>query len=134
MEIFSFLMRSSWRLMVFAIVASVLSGVANIGLLSLINAGLTGGKSIVGVSVTSFALFCAFVIVTKIASDLALVRMGQDTIYNLRMQMSRQILVVPVRKLEELGPHKLMASLTDDIYAIAHLITFIPSICIYLTI
>jgi len=134
MEILSFLMRSSWRLMVFAIVASLLSGIANIGLLSLMNATLTGSKSIIGVSVAKYAIFCVLLILTKIMSDLALIRMGQDTIFHLRMQLARQILFAPVRKLEELGTPKLMASLTDDVYKIANLITFIPSICISFTI
>lgn len=65
MEILSFLMRSSWRSMVFSIAASLLSGIANIGLLSLINATLTGSKSIVGVSVAKYAIFCGLLVLTK---------------------------------------------------------------------
>jgi putative pyoverdin transport system ATP-binding/permease protein len=134
MEILSFLMRSSWRSMVFAIAGSFLSGIGNIGLLSLINATLTGSKSIIGVSVAKYAILCVLLTVVKMLSDLALIRMGQDTVFHLRMQLARQMLSAPVRKLEELGTPKLMASLTDDVYRIANLMTFIPAICISFTI
>jgi putative pyoverdin transport system ATP-binding/permease protein len=120
--------------MIFAIAASVLSGLANIGLLSLINSGLTGTSSFITLSVWNFTFLCLFLITAKILSDLALIKMGQNTIFQLRLRLARQILAVQVRKLEELGPHRLTVALTDDVYKVAQLITYIPTICIEITI
>jgi putative pyoverdin transport system ATP-binding/permease protein len=44
--------------------------------------------------------------------------------------LSRRILGAPLRSLEELGPHRLLASLTDDIPTITNAFTFIPVLCI----
>jgi putative pyoverdin transport system ATP-binding/permease protein len=134
MEIFRFLIRSSWRSMTFAVVASILSGVVNVGLLSLINSGLTGATSFIKLSAWSFIILCLFFIAAKILSDLALIKMGQDIIYQLRLQLARQILAVPARKLEEIGSHRLTVVLTDDVFRVTQLINFIPTICINVTI
>lgn len=48
--------------------------------------------------------------------------------------MSRRILAAPLRHLEELGAHRLLATLTDDIPAITNALTFIPIFCINIVI
>ncbi|HKR22607.1 MAG TPA: cyclic peptide export ABC transporter, partial [Pyrinomonadaceae bacterium] len=47
-------------------------------------------------------------------------------VFDLRMKLSAQILRVPLRQLEELGPHKLTVALTDDVMSISNAIILVP--------
>jgi putative ATP-binding cassette transporter len=57
-------------------------------------------------------------------------KMGQDALYDLRLGLCRQILGAPLRQLETLGPHRLLAALTDDVPTITSIVTVIPILCI----
>jgi len=50
------------------------------------------------------------------------------------MRLSRQILSAPLRRLEELGPHRLFATLTQDIPSIGHSLTNIPILSLHISI
>jgi putative ATP-binding cassette transporter len=61
---------------------------------------------------------------------LVLVHLGQQSVLDLRMQLSRRILALPLRQQEEIGPHRLTVALTDDVNSITNAIIFIPILCI----
>lgn len=129
MRVIYFLMRYSRRSLVLAILAGVISGAANTGLLTVINAMLHDQvrKSQLAVF---FVVLCLLVPLARIASELLLTRLGQGALFKLRMDLSRQILRVPLRRLEELGPHRLLTALTDDIPTITNIVNLIPIVCI----
>jgi len=130
MKIIFFLFRYSQRLVILAIIAGIVSGACNTGLLALVNAALTGGGFPATTLVQSFIALCLMVALSRIASELLLTHLGQGALINLRMQLSRKILSVPLRRLEELGAHRLMAALTDDVPNITGVVTTIPILCI----
>jgi len=130
MHLFKFLLRISWRTVMLAIFFGVISGASSTGLLALINTRLNNGQLSAATVLWSFVGLCVLVPVTRFASEVLLIRLGQGAIYNLRLQMSRRILAAPLRHLEELGVHRLLATLTDDIPAITNALTFIPIFCI----
>jgi putative pyoverdin transport system ATP-binding/permease protein len=129
MKIFNFLMQYSRRYLVLAIVAGIISGAANTGLLAIINGVLNdqAGKQQLALW---FIGLCLLVPLARIASELLLTRLGQGALYQLRMDLSRQILGVPLRRLEELGPHRLLTALTDDIPTITNIVSLIPIACL----
>lgn len=129
MRVIYFLMRYSRRSLVLAILAGIISGAANTGLLTVINAMLHDQvrKSQLAVF---FVVLCLLVPLARIASELLLTRLGQGALFKLRMDLSRQILRVPLRRLEELGPHRLLTALTDDIPTITNIVNLIPIVCI----
>lgn len=129
MKIIYFLMRYSRRYLVLAVVAGIISGAANTGLLAIINAVLADQSSKPQLAVAFIGL-CLLVPLARIASELLLTRLGQGALYQLRMDLSRQILGVPLRRLEELGPHRLLTALTDDIPTITNIVSLIPIACI----
>jgi putative ATP-binding cassette transporter len=134
MYFFYFLLnRSRWGV-IGAVMAGVVSGAANIGLLALINAALSPDIHGVGSSLWLFGLLTLCALSTKIISELLLIRLGQQTTYNLRLQLWRQILAVPLRRHEELGRHRLLTALTDDVFTITNFVTFLPSLCMSLAI
>lgn len=130
MHLFKFLLRISWRTVVIAILLGVVSGASSTGLLALINTKLDHGQLSATTLLWSFVGLCVLVPVTRFSSEALLIRLGQGAICNLRLQMSRRILAAPLRHLEELGAHRLLATLTDDIPAITNALTFIPIFCI----
>jgi len=129
MKIIHFLMQHSRRFLVLAVVAGVISGAANTGLLAIINATLNS-QGATGKLALYFVGLCLLVPLSRIAAELLLAHLGQGALFELRMTLSRQILGVPLRRLEELGPHRLLTALTEDIPTITNIVTVIPLLCI----
>ena len=129
MKILYFLMQHSRRFLLLAVLAGVVSGAANTGLLAIINATLAR-QGPTGRLALYFVGLCLLVPAARIAAELLLAHLGQGALFELRMALSRQILGVPLRRLEELGPHRLLAALTEDIPSITNIVTVIPILCI----
>lgn len=130
MKLFVFLLHCSRRHLIFAILAGTVSGLSNTGLLAVINSALTGRNLDSTILIWIFALLCLILGLTRAFSELLLIRLGQKAILGLRMSLSRQVLAVPLRDLEKIGFHAIMAVLTEDIPTIALAINLIPVICI----
>jgi putative ATP-binding cassette transporter len=130
MKIIYFMMRYSRRLLVLAVVAGIISGAANTALLAVINNALNKTHSQGMTLALVFVSLCLVVPLTRIVAELLLAHLGQGALYQLRMDLSRQILAVPLRRLEEVGVHRLMAALTDDVPSITNIVTVIPILCI----
>ncbi|HEX8116639.1 MAG TPA: cyclic peptide export ABC transporter [Pyrinomonadaceae bacterium] len=131
MKLISFLMRYSPRSMFAAVAAGVVSGVVNTGLLALFNIVLRGqGGYARATLVWCFVALCLSLPVTRLISEALLARVSQGALFRLRLQLSRQIASAPLRHLEGLGAHRLLATLTDDIPVIAGALVFVPILCI----
>lgn len=130
MKIIYFMMQYSRRLLVLAVLAGIISGAANTALLAVINAALNSTQTRTSTLALTFVGLCLLVPLTRIVAELLLAHLGQGALYKLRMDLSGQILGVPLRRLEELGAPKLMAALTDDVPNITNIVTVIPILCI----
>lgn len=130
MKLLSFLVKYSRRTVILAIVAGVISGACNTGLLAIINAALGNRANSRATLIWSFVALCLFLPLTRFISEILLTKLGQGALYDLRMQLSRQILAAPLRHLEQLGPHRVLATLTDDVPAITGAVLIIPLLCI----
>jgi len=82
----------------------------------------------------SFALLCLFLPLTRFTSERVLARLAQRSLFDLRMRLCKKIVAAPLRHLEELGSHKLMTALTDDIPTITGTLVNIPILCINMAI
>jgi len=124
-KLFRFFLNHSRKIVFLSVVVGALSGVCNAALLGVINFILKGnGGSAKAIAI--FAALCVALPVTRYFSELMLNRLGQDALYTLRLQLSRQILAAPLRHLEQIGAHRLLASLTEDVPAITNSILTIP--------
>jgi len=130
MKLLRFLFRYSPLSVVFAAVAGIVSGVSNAGMLALFNSALRGGQNARGTMIWSFVLLCLFLPVSRFASERVLARLAQRSLFDLRMRLCQKIIAAPLRHLEELGSHKLMTALTDDIPTITGTLVNIPILCI----
>ena len=130
MKLLKFLVRYSPKLIILAAAVGIVCGAANTGLLALISIVLTGGPFPAATLALSFAGLCLLVAVSRVANELLLARLGQNALVDLRMQLCRKILGLPLRNLEDLGPHRVMAVLTEDVPSITGVVTALPVICI----
>ncbi|HLO03359.1 MAG TPA: cyclic peptide export ABC transporter [Symbiobacteriaceae bacterium] len=134
MNVLRFLWGASKRTVLLAVIVGVLSGATSAGTVAVINAVLNKGTSPGMTLVWSFVGLGTVMLVSSVLSGVLLVYLGQGTIYELRMRLSRQILATPLRKLEELGSHRLLASLTDDVTTVTQAVTLSPLLFVDLAI
>ncbi len=133
MKLFYFLLRASKRVVILAVLVGIISGAANSGLVILIHQALNGGQTAHQLA-WAFIGVCLIVLLTRVTSELLLIHLGQKAILNLRLDMSRRILSTPLSHLEKIGPHKLLATLTDDVIVITNTLVYVPVLCINLAI
>lgn len=130
MRLIRFLINHSPRMLVTAIIAGLAGGAASTAVLVVINAGLERSSS------QSADLFLVFLglaslgMVTRAGSALLLVSIGESAMLQLRLRISRQLLEVPLKRLEDTGIPRLLAILTDDTLNIMNAIANLPVVCI----
>ena len=125
-QLLQFLLGRSRRTLWLAIGFGFLSGAFNAGLLALANAAISNPARRAGIFLAGFVGLCALAPLTRMVSEILLASLGQDAVFGLRTELARQILTVPLRQLEEVGSHRVLSVLTDDVPNIANVVTYIP--------
>jgi putative ATP-binding cassette transporter len=113
-------------LMTVVIVAGVTSGLSNAALVAVINLAIGPGGTGRGSLVYAFAGLCLLVAVSRFVSQYSLAYLSSRAVYELRTRLCAQILSTPLRKLEELGPARLLAHLTDDVGTLSEALVQLP--------
>jgi putative pyoverdin transport system ATP-binding/permease protein len=121
--------RYSRSIIILVIVAGLLGGLSSTALLAIVSSVITRPTSVTSTLVWAFVGISLVGAVTRIASQLLLLRFSTRAVFELRMQLCRRMLAVPLRHLEESGAHRLLASLTDDIPQIIGALSNIPALC-----
>ncbi len=130
MKLFLFLINYSRRIVLVALFIGILSGICNAAFIAVINSALRHAESPSPFLLKSFLALCLILPFTRLISELLLARMGQKALMDLRLQLSRRILGAPLRYLEELGAHRLLAALADDVPVIANALVALPILSI----
>jgi putative pyoverdin transport system ATP-binding/permease protein len=128
MNLLTFLLQSSWRMMALAIITGLLSGITNTLIIAIINHLLNHPAT--APLLWSFLALVITMLTTRIISQIVLIRLVQTAIVQLRLRLSQQILASELAHLEQVGAAKLLAMLTDDIQAIANVVGIVPFFCI----
>ncbi|HEX3558585.1 MAG TPA: cyclic peptide export ABC transporter [Pyrinomonadaceae bacterium] len=134
MKIVAFLIKYSRATLILAVVAGVISGASNTGLLAVINAALRRNGPGMTTLLWLFVGLCILLPVTRFIAEVLLIRLGQGALVDLRMQLSGRILAAPLRHLEEIGAARLLAVLSDDVPVITNALLAIPILCINIAI
>lgn len=120
--------------LVLVIAAGLVSGVINTGLIVLINRALADQ----GLSLTTvgwgFLALCIGLPLFRFVSQSALAWITQKSLFHLRVRWCRRILSTPLRQLEELGPQRLLASLTNDLGAITEALSALPLVLMHIAV
>ncbi len=120
MNLIYFLLRSSWGMVAIAIATGFLSGGSSAGLIALISHTASRNLSSSFISIIwAFIGLAVVALVTSIVSQVMLIRLSQNAVLQLRMRLSRQILSSELSHLERLGSPRLLATLTEDVQAVA---------------
>ncbi len=131
MKLILFLLRSSRQMMIWAVIAGALSGIAGAAMIGVINSALAAQHD--GITAAMVAGFVALFLIsplTRYVSEVVLLRLTQKSVYELRMHLSRRILATPLRALESMGAAKLLVALTDDITSISTALSDLPVILV----
>ncbi|HEX3528587.1 MAG TPA: cyclic peptide export ABC transporter [Thermoanaerobaculia bacterium] len=115
-------------------VAGAVSGVASTSMMALITRELTrkgAGPTLVP---WLFVACCVMLPGFRFLSQKLLIELTLKSLVDLRLRLTRSILAAPLRHLEKLGPHRLLATLTTDINVIVDSITGIPLLLMHLSV
>ncbi|MBD1924530.1 cyclic peptide export ABC transporter [Microcoleus sp. FACHB-831] len=130
MNHYRLLLRTSWVTVTLAAIAGLLSGASSVGLIALINLSLRNAKLPADQLAWSFFGLCLVLLITTAASQILIARLSQGVIFNLRMVLTRRILACPLRHLEEIGSHRLLALLTEDVEAVSNASISVSTLCV----
>lgn len=129
MKIIAFFLQHSRKAVLLSVLTGVFSGICNAGLLAVINAELKAGRP-TALLLWSFGGLCVLLPLSRFSSEVLLTRLGQDAMYSTRMKLCRQVLSAPLRHLEQLGPARILTTLTDDIPALINALNALPVLCV----
>nr|WP_242589536.1 cyclic peptide export ABC transporter [Corallococcus macrosporus] len=125
------LLRGSRATVVLAVCFGLLTGLSSAGLIAHINTALAqGGTHVARETILGFAALGILMLGSRISSQLLIMRLHTDTTFVLREQLSRRILTTPLRRLEELGIPRLLATLVDDVQAVTQGLLCVPPLLI----
>lgn len=130
MTLIRLLLRTSRHTAILSILTGCLCGASTALLVALINTALESSTPRSTAFVFTFVGLLIALIGLTIVSQILLVRLAEESIYTLRMHLSRRILAAPLRHLEDLGSHRLLAVLTKDIGDISEGYQSLPTIFI----
>lgn len=121
-------------MMVLIILVGVISGGSNAALLAMISHSLGSAASASKLFIIAFFALCLMLPLSRFASEAMLLTLSSRAILELRIRLSRQILSAPLRQLEALGSHRLLATLTEDVPLIGNSLVNIPILSMHISI
>ena len=118
--------RHSRTMILLAVFTSFLAGVGYTMLIALIKRAVADGQIAQPGLAWSFVALCLGIPILGFVSQMVLLYLTSKASYELRIQVSRQILTAPLQQLEQLGPHRLLATITQDIGSVVELVNVMP--------
>ena len=125
MNIVSYLVRESWKLVLLAVIAGVASGLSGASLAKVISDGILGEGGLSRAWL--FFGLCLTYLAAKSFSELSLMHLVQSAILRLRVELSRKLLATPLKKLQAVGKAELMAIMTNDVTAFVQAFQALPT-------
>ncbi len=126
MMLLRFILRTCRGMMAVTTLTALLSGACNAGLVLLVSKAVTHMDSAAKALMWGFIALGIGKLVTTFISQVLLARFAQGAIAELRRDLIRKILGVPLRNLEEIGSHRILVALTDDVFNITQALLAIP--------
>ena len=114
--------------------AGLIGGVASTAMMALVTEILTreGGRT--AQLTWLFVALCVILPVFRFISQMVLIDLSQKSLLAFRLRLARSILAAPLRHLEKVGPHRLLATLTNDINVIVDSLSMIPLLVMHVAV
>ncbi|MGE0423674.1 MAG: cyclic peptide export ABC transporter [Reyranellaceae bacterium] len=113
------LLRPFWRLALFSTLAGIASGLATAFLLGAINRALQTEGGATSAVLLSFGGLCVFTIASAIVAHIGNSTVSQDIVASVQLELCAKIVRAPIREIERMQVHRLLATLNRDVEAIA---------------
>jgi len=114
-----------------ATITGFISGGSSAALIALISRSVSQGlETSLNAIAIAFGGLTLIALASSIISQIMLIRLAQYAIFQLRLSLSQQILATELAHLEKLGTARLLATLTDDVQAVADAVRLVPFLCI----
>lgn len=105
----------------------VVSGLASTALLITIDKTTSGDPITMSTMAWRFGGLAVLVAISRFTSSIVLMTIGARAATTLQVELARRILRAPLRRLEEVGSHRLTASLIDDVMEVSQTMTMMPN-------
>jgi putative ATP-binding cassette transporter len=126
---FAFLFRQSPFRTTLAVLTGILGGLASAALMAVINSTLNSGARDHS-SLGAFLGLIVLVLVAGLASRILMSLLSEQTTYDLRIKLCRQVAATPLRRLEQIGESRIVATLTQDVINLTNAQVNFPAACI----
>jgi putative ATP-binding cassette transporter len=130
MQAFPLLFRLARGIVWIAVGVGLLNGACHAGLIAVMNAALQGTDASLMPLAWRFVGLGAVSLISGAVAALLLFRFAQQTIAEVRLELSRTILGAALRQVETVGHSRLMAALTDDVHMISQALLIFPAIAL----
>ncbi len=130
MNLMRFLLQSSRRTVIVATIAGAAAGATGIGLIALIQIELARESPAPVSMVWAFGALCVISAIARVIGQIGMVRLGQQAVSDLSLQIVRRAMKLPLRAFEGIDTSGLLAVLTEDIILIANALVGVPHLCI----
>lgn len=128
MTLIRFFFRGSRSMMLCTVIAALLSGACNAGLIAMVNTALShAGTNMPEVLIWSFVALGVGRLLTNFTAQMTLAHFAQRNSANIRRDLVGKILSVPLRQLEQIGAPRLMVALTEDVLSLTEAMLAIPT-------
>ncbi|WP_144172981.1 cyclic peptide export ABC transporter [Pseudomonas sp. Kh13] len=126
MDLLILMAKRSWRALLIATLTGLICGLAAAGLIATINQSLEVFDQLRPADGWYFAGLVLLVAVSRVISDVSLLRLGQGAVHDMRLHLSAKLIDTPYAQLQRLGKHRLLAMLTDDTQTISQAVELVP--------
>ncbi|HEY3854002.1 MAG TPA: cyclic peptide export ABC transporter [Verrucomicrobiae bacterium] len=130
MTLLKFIVRTCRGLVIATIAMALLSGACNAGLIALVNVALTETTPAGRGMIWAFVALGLGKVVSLFFSQAVLAGFSQKAVAELRRDLIKKILAVPLRDLEKLGTPRILAALTDDVFNVTQALLAVPVIAV----
>lgn len=120
---------SSKKTLAIAVITGCVAGGSSAGLLAIVTHAIDEKQATATTALAFFAL-CLVWLSSSVISLLLMSRITQDNLLHMRLWISRCVLAAPMERMQELGPHRLMAALTSDVESLVGAQETVPSLLI----
>jgi putative ATP-binding cassette transporter len=121
-------MRYAKSFVALVILMGLISGLSSAALIAVINSALGHRDLIQSQFIAAFAGLCALAALSRFFSSALLAYLNTRAGLKICTNLSGQILSAPLRRLEQIGPHRLLAALTGDINTISNILPALPGV------
>jgi len=119
------LFKQSRSACVLAIFLTIAGGGVTVGLLAVINQVLKDGNYS-ATTVWLFIVLCSARLLTGSIGHMVIIRLSEGATHDMYLRIVNQILQAPLREIEKLGHHRLMAIFSKDIITISSIVVMMP--------